>query len=85
MVIMIDELSPLAHWPLAIVMKIHPGNDGLVRVVTIKTAQPEFIRPIAKLTKLPLDDSMDEGDIARITDTESVTKPSTTEFRPRTI
>ena len=66
-------------------MKIHPGDDGLVRAVTFKTAQSKFLRPIVKLIKPSLDDSMDEGDIARINDTEGVTKLFTLELRSRTI
>ena len=36
-------------WPLARVLAVHPGQDGLVRVVTLKTAKGTFRRPIAKV------------------------------------
>ena len=28
--------SPPAHWPLRVISDIHPGPDGLVRVVTVR-------------------------------------------------
>jgi len=31
-----DNMTPL-HWPTAVVTNIHPGQDGIVRVVTIHT------------------------------------------------
>ncbi|XP_014216960.1 uncharacterized protein LOC106645583 [Copidosoma floridanum] len=51
-VIIKDELSPPAKWPLGLVTATHPGADGLVRVATIKTADTKFDRPIVKLIKL---------------------------------
>ena len=48
-----SELTSPARWPLARIVKLHPGSDGLIRVVTLRTARSEFIRPIAKLVYLP--------------------------------
>ena len=56
LVIITNELSPLAAWPLAIVTKTHPGKDGLVRVVSLRTATSVFIRPVIKLLRLPPDE-----------------------------
>ena len=39
-------------WPLARVMEVHPGKDGLVRVVTVKTATGTYKRPVTKLAVL---------------------------------
>ena len=33
----------------------HPGADGVIRVVTLKTADGELQRPIVKLCLLPID------------------------------
>lgn len=52
-VILKEENVPPANWPLGKIIKIHPGKDGLVRVVTIKTARGIFKRPIIKLCTLP--------------------------------
>ncbi|XP_023314646.1 uncharacterized protein LOC111693641 [Trichogramma pretiosum] len=60
MVLVKDELSPPARWPLGLVTEVHPGKDGLVRVVTIKTASSQLMRPIVKLVKLPLDQDAQE-------------------------
>ena len=39
-------------WPLARVVDTHPGQDGLVRVVTVKTSQGTYRRPVSKITVL---------------------------------
>ncbi|XP_067209400.1 uncharacterized protein [Linepithema humile] len=55
MVLVVDERYPPAKWPMGRVVKIHPGSDGLVRVVTVKTQTSEMKRPITKLCLLPTD------------------------------
>ncbi|XP_036347617.1 uncharacterized protein LOC118756995 [Rhagoletis pomonella] len=52
-VIIHDSNSPPTKWRLGRVTQCHPGADGLVRVVKLKTADGELVRPIAKLTLLP--------------------------------
>ncbi|GFY44947.1 hypothetical protein TNIN_355501 [Trichonephila inaurata madagascariensis] len=42
-------------WTLARVIKIHPGEDGLVRVVDVKTAKGTFTRAVTNLMPLPGD------------------------------
>ena len=39
-------------WPLARVIQTHPGDDGLVRVVTVKTEKGTYRRAIHKLVPL---------------------------------
>ena len=46
-----DGLVP-AKWPLAKIVEVHPGKDGLVRVVTVKTQSGTYKRPIHKLALL---------------------------------
>ncbi len=51
--VVIKEDSPLLNkWPLARVIDVHPGQDGLVRVATIKTSNGVYKRPINKLALL---------------------------------
>ncbi|XP_015116604.1 uncharacterized protein LOC107040851 [Diachasma alloeum] len=57
LVLLTDERFPPAKWPLARVTALHPGSDGLTRVVTIRTAQTTLTRPIAKLVLLPISPS----------------------------
>ena len=40
------------HWPLARVTAVFPGQDGLVRVATIKTATGTYKRPVVKMSLL---------------------------------
>ena len=40
------------HWPLARIIKVHPGQDGLVRVADIFCNGQEYRRPIQKLVLL---------------------------------
>jgi hypothetical protein len=42
-----DNTTPL-QWPTAVVTITHPGKDGIVRVVTIRTPKGVFKRPITK-------------------------------------
>ncbi|KAJ8981055.1 hypothetical protein NQ317_018027 [Molorchus minor] len=45
--------SPPLHWPLAIINEVHPGKDGTIRVVTVKTSKGTFTRPVVKVCPLP--------------------------------
>jgi len=47
-----DNTAPL-HWPTAIITDIHPGKNGIVRVVTISNTKIVFKRPIIKIFPLP--------------------------------
>ncbi|GFV97789.1 putative bel-85 aa-i [Trichonephila clavipes] len=54
-IVIIKEYNiPPATWPLGKVIETHPGKDGVVRVVTLRTVKGRFKRPIHKLCKLPL-------------------------------
>ena len=46
-----DKTAPL-HWPTAVITDVHPGADGRIRVVTVKTPKGTFKRPIAKICPL---------------------------------
>ncbi|XP_051155781.1 uncharacterized protein LOC127278227 [Leptopilina boulardi] len=48
-----DDLPP-AHWLLGRIIECHTGPDNLIRVVKVKTAHSEFVRPISKLCLLPV-------------------------------
>ena len=40
------------QWPLARVTAVFPGQDGLVRVATIRTACGTYKRPVVKMALL---------------------------------
>ncbi|XP_011863638.1 PREDICTED: uncharacterized protein LOC105559728 [Vollenhovia emeryi] len=52
-----NPLLPPCKWELGRVVRLHSGSDGLTRVVTIKTAASEYVRPICKLCILPVTDT----------------------------
>ena len=47
-----ENTTPL-HWPTAVIIDVHPGKDGIVRVVTLRTPRGTFKRPITKICPLP--------------------------------
>ncbi|XP_062716301.1 uncharacterized protein LOC134291910 [Aedes albopictus] len=57
MVVIVDEFQHPVRWPLARVEAVHPGADGLVRVVTLRTSKGIFKRPITKICLLPTESS----------------------------
>ena len=59
MVILRDELLPSTRWPLARVIEVLPGPDGLVRVVTLRTIKGLIKRPITKICPLPVEERGD--------------------------
>ena len=46
-----DSLVP-TKWPLAKIIEVHPGKDGLVRIATVKTATGMYKRPVSKISLL---------------------------------
>ena len=48
-----DNQAPL-QWKTGRIQEIYPGNEDIVRMVKVKTATGQLIRPVAKVRKLPL-------------------------------
>lgn len=55
-----NELLPPSKWELGRVVKCFPGKDGVVRVVSVKTAKSSYTRAINKLCLLPLRSTTEE-------------------------
>ncbi|XP_031636180.1 uncharacterized protein LOC116349066 [Contarinia nasturtii] len=53
MVLIKDENLPPTQWRAGRVIEIHPGADGHVRVVSLKTQDGQMKRPVAKLCAFP--------------------------------
>ena len=53
-----DEGLFPTKWPLARVIAVHPGKDGLVRVITVKTAKGIYKRPVTKAALVLPSDSL---------------------------
>lgn len=55
-----DNLAPL-HWPMARIVQVHPGVDGVVRVVSVRVANGRVLkRALTKICILPMDSSNSE-------------------------
>lgn len=57
-VILREDNLPPNKWLLGRVLQVYPGGDGVCRVVKVKTASSEFLRPVNKLIKLPVADTI---------------------------
>ena len=47
-----DDFKLKQQWPMRKIIALHPGQDGKVRVATVKTAGGIFKCPIVKLVLL---------------------------------
>lgn len=52
-VVIINENVPVLQWPLAIIEKLFPGKDGIIRVAEVRTKNGSYTRPVVKLCPLP--------------------------------
>ena len=58
-----DENQPPLKWRLGRIAAVHPGSDGIVRAVTLRTISGNFTRAVTRICILPintLDSSTDE-------------------------
>jgi len=55
LVLLRNPLAPPCQWELGRIIACHPGDDGITRVVTVRTARSQYKRPIVKLCFLPSD------------------------------
>ncbi|XP_037825809.1 uncharacterized protein LOC119613826 [Lucilia sericata] len=56
-----DENTHPASWPLARITEVHSGKDGKVRVATLKLANSSLKRPISKLCPLVSTDTEEQN------------------------
>ncbi|XP_018304733.1 uncharacterized protein [Mycetomoellerius zeteki] len=55
MVLIREDNAPPLCWPMGRVEETHPGNDGIVRAVTLKTVKGLLRRPANRLSLLPME------------------------------
>ncbi|XP_062557605.1 uncharacterized protein LOC134222468 [Armigeres subalbatus] len=60
LVVIRDENLPPIRWKMGRIVAVHPGDDNVVRVVTLKTAAGELKRPVEKICVLPTPDNQEE-------------------------
>ncbi|XP_065361949.1 uncharacterized protein LOC135955527 [Calliphora vicina] len=65
-VLLLHERSTAGQWPLAKVEELHPGSDGLVRVVTLYCNGKHIKRPISKICFLPSNDMHNDEKVSTI-------------------
>ena len=56
LVLLQDDDLKRGRWPLARITKVMPGQDGVVRVIEVKTRNGAYKRPSTKVLKLEDDD-----------------------------
>ena len=42
------------QWAMGRIQEVHPGLDGIARTATVKTAKDSYVRPLSKLSILPI-------------------------------
>lgn len=52
-VIILTDNTPPLHWPLGVVVAVYPGDDGVIRVASVKTTTGIYKRPVVRLCPLP--------------------------------
>ncbi|XP_055527371.1 uncharacterized protein LOC129719986 [Wyeomyia smithii] len=65
LVVIRDDNLPPTRWRMARIVETHPGRDGVVRVVTLRTANGTVNRPVDKICILPVateDDELKQSD-----------------------
>lgn len=67
-VLISNENTPPSQWPVGRIVEVHPGDDDLTRVVTVRTSEGEYKRPITKICRFPSDSIVHSN-------TASISKP----------
>lgn len=57
LVLIKDDRLPSNQWARARIVELHPGDDQLVRVVTVRTAEGTYRRCVSKISKLPIQEN----------------------------
>jgi hypothetical protein len=55
LVLLVEDNVPPLCWPLGRIQQVHPGSDGNVRVVTVKTNRGTYKRGVRKVCVLPIE------------------------------
>lgn len=55
LVLLKEDHTPPQHWPKGRIVEVHPGADGVVRVISVKTPSGVVKRAVMKVCVLPTD------------------------------
>jgi hypothetical protein len=50
--VVVDPDSPRRNWKVGSIVGVHPGGDGLVRVVDVKVGDCTYRRSISRISRL---------------------------------
>jgi hypothetical protein len=78
-----EDNIPPAKWALGRILETHPGADGRVRVVTLKTKTNIIKRPVPKLSRLPMDPLPTTANNKTSNDSDTVSIASTSQGKLR--
>ncbi|XP_062703976.1 uncharacterized protein LOC134286381 [Aedes albopictus] len=56
LVVVGESNQPPTQWKMGRIQEMHPGEDGVTRVVTVRTSTGSLKRPLVKLCLLPMQD-----------------------------
>ncbi|XP_055604940.1 uncharacterized protein LOC129753170 [Uranotaenia lowii] len=59
LVVICDDNVPPIHWKMGRISEVHPGQDGIVRVVTLKTSNGYKTRAVERICFLPIEPESD--------------------------
>jgi hypothetical protein len=62
MVLINEDNLPPQQWLLGRIIQLHPGKDGITRVVSIKTTSGILKRAVNRISILPMDNIHEEAD-----------------------
>nr|XP_012215486.1 PREDICTED: uncharacterized protein LOC105667930 [Linepithema humile] len=58
LVVLREDKTPPLYWPLGRVTALYPGQDGIVRVVEIKTTTGSYKRAVKNVARLPMNETL---------------------------
>ncbi|XP_058816067.1 uncharacterized protein LOC131679372 [Topomyia yanbarensis] len=77
MVVIVDEHQIPVKWPLARIVALHPGEDSLSRVVSLRTSRGIVRRPITKICLLPVENAEQSTKEGQSTHNQSIEEEET--------
>lgn len=54
MVLLKEDNTHSLHWPLGRIVNVFPGDDGIVRVISVKTYSGVYKRAVTRVVPLPI-------------------------------
>ncbi|XP_025828978.1 uncharacterized protein LOC112904043 [Agrilus planipennis] len=60
MVVIQDDNLPPMRWRMGRILELHPGQDNVTRVVTVRTSEGIIKRPVKKICILPIEEKTAE-------------------------